>query len=175
MDDIGKNIGIICLDNNRIRKVIDSFEVLVTVAAQDPARSMKYNYCIPHYHSGMELLRQRSEYSDEEIKSYQAHIDNWFQVWMQLHGLEGCTNYTHVLSSAHLAQYMFKWRNVYILSQQGWENFNHVFSTVYFRRMNHGGKRHANATKSKLHGIGRWLQRRLLWITGIGDNILTNA
>ncbi len=76
MDDNGKNVGIICLENNRIWKVIDSFEVLVTVAVNDPARSMKYNYCIPHYRSDMELLRQRSEYSDEEIKSYQAHIDN---------------------------------------------------------------------------------------------------
>jgi hypothetical protein len=57
MDKNGKNAGIICLDNNRIRKVIDSFEVLVTVAVHDPTRSMKYNYCIPHYRSGMELLR----------------------------------------------------------------------------------------------------------------------
>ncbi len=63
---------------------------------------------------------------------------------------------------------MFKWRNLYRFSQQGWENFNHVFTTVYFRRTNHGGRRHAGTSKSKLLGIGRWLQRRLLWMVGIG-------
>jgi hypothetical protein len=122
----------------------------------------------------MELLRQCSEYSDDEIKVYQGHIENWYQVWMQLHALEGCTNYTHLLSSAHIAEYMFKWRNMYRFSQQGWENFNHVFSTVYFQRTNHGGKKNATAIKSKLVGIGHWLQQRLLWITGFGNDILDN-
>ena len=133
MTDDGKNVGMICLDNNHIRKVIDQFEILVDVAVRDDARIQKYNYCIPQYRSGMELLRQCSEYSDDEIKVYQEYMDNWYQVWMQLHGLEGCTNYTHLLSSGHIAEYMFKWRNMYRFSQQGWENFNHVFSTVYFR------------------------------------------
>ncbi len=61
---------------------------------------------------------------------------------------------------------------MYRFSQQGWENFNHVFSTVYFRRTNHGGRKHAGTVKSKLLGIGRWLQRRLLWMTGISDQVL---
>jgi hypothetical protein len=51
MDDDGKNIGIICLDNNRIRKVIDNFEQLVGVAVIDNARAMKYA-SIPHYAVG---------------------------------------------------------------------------------------------------------------------------
>jgi hypothetical protein len=162
MSNDGKNVGIMCLDNTRIRKVIEQFEILVDVAVRDDARMQKYKYCIPEYRNGIELLRQCFEYSDEEIKVYQGHIDNWYQVWMPLHVLEGCTNFTHLLSSAHIVEYMFKWRNMYRFSQQGWENFNHVFSMVYFRRTIHGGKKHANAIKSKLVGIGRWLQRRLL-------------
>ena len=51
---------------------------------------------------------------------------------------------------------------------------NHVFSTVYFRMTNCGGRRHEGAIKSKLVGIGRWLQRRLLWMTGIADQVLNN-
>jgi hypothetical protein len=93
---------------------------------------------------------------------------------MQLHGLDGCTNYTHMLSSGHLAEYMFKWRNLYRFFQKGWENFNHVFTTVYFRRTNHGGRRHEGSKKSKLLGIARWLQQRLLWMTGLGDDIIKN-
>jgi hypothetical protein len=172
MNDEKTNVGLICLDNNRIRKVIEALELIVDVSIVDEQRSIKCNYCIPHYRDGMELLRQRREFTDEEIKQYQYHIDNWFQVWIQLHGLHGCTNYMHVLSSGHLAEYLFKWRNLYHFSQQGWENFNHVFSTVYFRRTNHGGRRHKGAIKSKLIGIARWLQRRLLWMTGLADKIM---
>jgi hypothetical protein len=63
---------------------------------------------------------------------------------------------------------------MYRFSQQGWENFNHVCTTVFFRRTNHGGRRHAGAVKSKLLSIGKWLQRRLLWMVGIGDKLFKN-
>jgi len=66
-----------------------------------------------------------------------------------------------------------KWQNMYPFSQQGWEKFNHIFSTVYFRRTNHGGRRHENSMKSKLVGTERWLQCRLLWMTGLADDILS--
>ena len=35
---------------------------------------------------------------------------------------------------------------------------------VYTRRTNHGGGR---GDKSKLLGVARWLQRRMLWLSGI--------
>jgi hypothetical protein len=35
MNDVGTNVGIICLDNNRIRKVINKFELLVDVLVCD--------------------------------------------------------------------------------------------------------------------------------------------
>ena len=69
---------------------------------------------------------------------------------------------------------MFKWQNLYCFSQLGWENFNHVFTTVYFILTNHGGRRHAGTSKSKLLGIGRWLQRRLLWMVGVGAKIFSS-
>jgi len=148
MNDDGKNVGIICLDNNQIRKVIDYFELLVDVAVTDNARAIKYATCINNYRDGMIILRQHLEFTDDNIKQFQNHMGTWFQIWMQLHASEGCTNYTHLLSSGHIAEYMFKWRNMYRFSQQGWENFNHVFTTHYFRRTNHGGRRHAGAVKS---------------------------
>jgi hypothetical protein len=101
----------------------------------------------------MVLLWQQEEFNDDAVKHFQNHIGQWYQVWVQLHGIEGCTNYTHMLSSVHMAEYMFKWQNLYHFSQQGWENFNHVCSTVCFWRTNHGGRRYAGGTKSKLIGI----------------------
>jgi hypothetical protein len=40
--DDGKNVGNICLDNTRIRKVIKQFEILVDVAVRDDIRVQKY-------------------------------------------------------------------------------------------------------------------------------------
>jgi hypothetical protein len=162
----------ICLDINRTRKVIENFELLVDVAVTDNAWAIKYATCIPNYRDDMIILRQHLEFTDDDIEQFQNHMDTWFQKWMQQHASEGCTNYTHQLSSRHIAEYMLKWRNMYRFSQQGWENFNHVFTTYYFGRMNHGGRRHAGAVKSKLIRVGRWLQRRLSWMTELGDEII---
>ena len=108
--------------------------------------------CIPNYRDGMIILRRHLEFTDDDLKQFQNHMDTWFQIWMQLHASEGCTNYTHLISSGHIAEYMYRF------SQQGWENFNHGFTTYYFQRMSHRGRRHAGAMKSRLIRVGRWLQ-----------------
>jgi hypothetical protein len=158
MNNEGTNVGIICLYDNQIRKVLESFEIIIDASVMDATQIIKWKYYIPNYRDAIEILCQKKEFTDEEIKRFQHFIDNWFQVWIQLHGLSGCTNYTHMLSTGHLTVFMFKMRNMYRFSPQCWENFNHVFSTVYFRRTNRGGRRHEGAIKSKLVGIdGRWL------------------
>ncbi len=171
-DNENKTAGIICLDNNRIRKVMAEYEALVDLSIHDQDRSVKYKASIHHYRIAISILREKREFTDDKIKEFQRHIDKWFRLWNKLWSYEGCTNYTHMLSSGHMFEFMYKWRNLYRFSQQGWEKFNHIFSTYYFRRTNHGGKRHADAVKSKLVPIGKWLQRRLLWLTGMGDNII---
>lgn len=171
-DKDNKTVGVICLDNNRIRRILVEFEILIRASVTDEARAEKYSNGIENYRHALTILRQREEYTDEQIVLYQRYVDAWFRNWIALWSKEGCTNYTHLLSSAHMAEYMHKWRNLYRFSQQGWEKFNHVFTTYYFRRTNHGGRRHADAIKSKLMGVARWLQRRLLWMTGYGDRII---
>lgn len=171
-DNENKTAGIICLDNNRIRKVMAEYEALVDLSIHDQDRSVKYKASIHHYRIAISILREKREFTDDKIKEFQRHIDKWFRLWNKLWSYEGCTNYTHMLSSGHMFEFMYKWRNLYRFSQQGWKKFNHISSIFYFRRTNHGGKRHADAVKSKLVPIGKWLQRRLLWLTGMGDNII---
>jgi hypothetical protein len=163
-----KTVGVICLDNNHIRKILNHYELLVELSVYNQARLQKHNYGMNEYQNALVILRQKREFVDEEIIMFQTHIDLWFQAWNELCGNEGCTNYTHMLSSGHIVEYMFKWQNMYCFSQQGWENFNHIFTTVYFRRTNHGVKKHADSVKSKLLPIAHWLQWRLLWMAGVG-------
>jgi len=170
-----KTVGVNCLDNHRIRKLLEHYELLINASVFDSDRAMKYWASMQDYRTAVVILQEKKEFTDEKVKDFQRLINFWFQLWNELWSIEGCTNYAHMLSSGHIAEFMFKWRNLYRFSQQGWETFNHVFSTFYFRRINHGGKRYVQSVKSKLLPIARWLQCCLLWMIGYGNQIASGA
>ena len=76
-----------------------------------------------------------------------------------------------MLSASHIMRYMQEWRCLYRYSQQGWEALNALLKAYFFRRTNRGGLAKNSARKSKLLGIARWLQRRIMWYSGNGDTI----
>jgi hypothetical protein len=84
-------------------------------------------------------MRQKTDYTDNDITTFQNIIDDFFQVWVQLHSQTGCTNYIHMLSSGHIAEYMLCWHNLHRFSQQGWEHFNSLLKVFFFHRTHHGG------------------------------------
>ena len=74
--------------------------------------------CFPHYRAAINILRKDTTATEEEICVFQDHIDSWFRDWVQVFGKEGCTNYTHMLSSSHVMRYMPEWRCLNRFSQQ---------------------------------------------------------
>jgi hypothetical protein len=85
---------------------------------------------------------------------------------------EGITNYLHMIGSGHIAEYLYKWKNLYRFSQQGWETMNSFIKTFFFCRTSHGGGVRGASKKSRLIPIARWLQRRLIFLCRIDeDNI----
>jgi hypothetical protein len=113
------------------------------------------------------LLRKKTPFSDPEILDFQRVTDDWFQMWMDLEGWEGCTNYTHMLGSGHVADLLFHHRNLFVFSNQGWEALNSLIKQVYFRRTARGGGR---LSSSRLLPIARWLQRRLVFMAVAGED-----
>jgi hypothetical protein len=69
-----------------------------------------------------------------------------------------------MIASGHIADYLYKWKNLYRFSQQGWEAMNSLIKTFFFRRTSHGGGVRGNSKKSRLIPIARWLQRRLIFL-----------
>ena len=113
------------------------------------------------------LVRNKEDLSDEDIQEFQLHTDLFFQEWVRLHARDGITNYIHMLGSGHIAEYLTYWRNLYSHSQQGWEAFNSLLKTYYFRCTARGGAANKGlGEKLKIRPLARWLQRRLMWMYG---------
>jgi len=98
---------------------------------------------------------------------FQSNVDKFFRIWVELCGHEGVTNYIHMMSSGHFAEYLIYWRNLYRHSQQGWEAFNSFLKTFFFRRTNRGGAGNRGMGKKlKVLAIARWISRRIIWMCG---------
>jgi hypothetical protein len=162
-DQKAKEIAPITMDNGRVRKLMDGLEKMILVCIADGTERAKWEAMMPYYRRSFVLLRTRHDMSNEEIESFQYEFDHFFQIWVGMYGDEGVTNYLHMLASGHIMEYLFKYKNLYRHSQQGWEALNHLLKTFYFRRTGRGGGKYK---RHKLLSIGRWLQRRMLWLCG---------
>ena len=80
-----------------------------------------------------------------------------------------------MLSSSHVMRYMQDWKCLHRYSQQGWEALNALIKAYFFRRTNRGGLSKNSTQKSKLLGIARWLQRRIMWYSGNGDLVFDDS
>jgi hypothetical protein len=168
-EDDGKSVGRITLDNNRAQKIVANMEDIVQLSIAESERKEQLLFSLRKYNAATSIMHQKKYFTDDEIHQFQLNIDDFFQVWVRLYSYAGCTNYIHLLSSGHIAEYMFRWRNLHWLSQQGWEHFDSLLKVFFFQRMAHGGhvwwsktRDLATITKNKLRPIGLWLQRRML-------------
>lgn len=168
-------MGSLSMDNNRTRSIINELELIIDVSFPDSdVNKGRLLRCFPRYRAAIIILRKNSDYTEDEVKMFQKHIDAWFCDWVSVYGKEGCTNYTHMLSSSHVMRYMQEWKCLHRYSQQGWEALNALIKAYFFRRTNRGGLAKNAAKKSKLLGIARWLQRRMMWYSGHGDALFVD-
>jgi hypothetical protein len=173
MSDDRKELGIICMANDKTRSVCDSLELLINASVVDPRRKLLWESAISHFRISLKELRRKEDFTDEQIIAVQKKMDLFFQDWVDLQGIAGSTNYFHMMGSGHIADYLFKWRNLYRHSQQGWEAFNMLLKTFFFRRTAHGGAVNRGAgLKSRLLPVGRWLQRRLVFMCGYDEQAI---
>jgi hypothetical protein len=167
-----KEIGTICMDNNRTRKVVTKLGGLIDICIPegDVRRQQWKEAVLDNYVPAFEILRRKEDLSEAQIAEFQLHIDKWFQVWNgKLWGLEGNTNYIHLLASGHISEYLRYWKSLYPHSQQGWESLNSMLKVFYFKRTARGGQgggKWANGRKSRILPIARWLLRRTMWASG---------
>ena len=165
MSDNRKSMIALTMSNGKTREVIKQIDRLIEVCVQDGDRRAKWIECLADYVRILPLLCSHSDLSTEELSDFQLNCDLFFVKWVELHGVEGITNYIHMLGSGHVSEYMQHWGNLFQHSQQGWEAFNSLLKTFYFWRTQRGGYSRST-TKSRLKPLARWLQRRMVWMEG---------
>jgi hypothetical protein len=111
-------------------------------------------------------LRQQEYFTDEKIVSMGLSLDEHNVDWISLVGKEGMTNYTHLLTSGHIVYYLKYWRNVYLYSNKGWEQFKLQYRYIYCHRTQKGGSSGTHSESgSKMKPLDFWFLRRLYWLT----------
>jgi hypothetical protein len=98
---------------------VANIESLVDLSISDSEERTITIFSIRKFNAASTIMRQKSDYMGDQILLFQAIIDDFFQVWVKLYSFSGCTNYIHLLSSGHIAEYMFRWQNLHRFSQQG--------------------------------------------------------
>jgi hypothetical protein len=159
-------IGPITMDNNRSVHIVNQLESLINYCIPetvDLETNKTWKKCIPHYRNVMKKMQQKKDFTNDDISEFQNEFDLFYQDWVRMYGYKAVTNYIHIMSSGHMSDYLHKWRNLYVHSQQGWESLNNLMKVFFFRRTGRGGGRYG---KSKLKPLARWLQRRLIWLCG---------
>ena len=151
------------------------FPLLINVAVVDE-RKRQWQVSIIHIRKAFQIARKHGEYTDNEIIQFQIEVDKFYIPWLAMHGSNRSTNYIHLLSSGHLAAYMEKYRSLWKYSQQSWEALNSLVKTFYFRRTQRGGisGHKGSGGKSKLKSIGRWMQRRTIFLCGFTNDEILN-
>ena len=126
-----KEVNPITMDNVRTRRIVDEMDTLVDFCVVDEERSSFWVTALNNYRSAMVLLRQKHDFNNDNIASYQNHADVFFQAWVKLWQKEGITNYIHMIGSGHISDYLYRWKNLYRFSQQGWEAMNSLIKTFF--------------------------------------------
>lgn len=155
---------------------MDNIEHAVDFIFQNDAEKRNiWHTMIGNYRAAMQILRKKSEYTDNEIDEFQNLIDDFFQLYVEVSGggKEGVTNYLHMLSSGHIKYYMTTHRNLYKFSQQGWESLNAKVKLTFFNHTQRGGnfgKEGEESERSYLRAIYMAFQREVMWISGVEED-----
>jgi len=133
--------GPIKLCFKKAKQFFDSVHLLYPICLSDQnIMKDRWKDAIEKFRLIMKSLQRHEDFTDDEIKQLQLDIDEFAALWISLTGEDGIGNYFHYLISGHVTFFLYKYRNLYKLCQQGWESLNGRMKNFHFRRTQMGGK-----------------------------------
>ena len=172
--------GTISLTNMQSKKVITFIHLLLADVFDDTvpdweSQLEEWTSVIELFSKLNKLICARMEFTDDMIEEFQSVADAFFLKWVSINGLAGVTNYIHMLGSGHLMEFLYKYRNLYKYSQQGWEHLNKYASGVYHKHSQKGGHRSSLESRSQILPIFRFFTRAWMWATKKADEIFNTV
>ena len=137
----GTVIGIVNMENTKICTVVDHIDDLIDLCLppEESEQKKKWLEAVSNYRQSMIIVRKKDgNYTTTEQEEYKKHTSIFGNLWIDLHGRRGMTNYTHMKITDHIYDHMVEWGNLYCYSQQGWEALNSLIKN-FFHENKQGG------------------------------------
>ena len=96
------------------RKMMKRIDPLLIHIAVVKSRRTKWKIAMIHIRKAFQITRKHGEYTDKGIVQFQIEVDQFYDPWLSLYGLNASSNYMIFLSSGYLTTYMHKFRFVEI-------------------------------------------------------------
>ena len=163
-----KKLGDVKLSGPSADKFMAGFNHLVDACTSDytPEYREKWQLACSKFLVVIKLLESREEFSSDRVDAFQLQCDDFGHIFFALTGRDGMTNYFHILRSGHFSYFFRKYGNLYLLSQQGWENVNGTYKRTFHNNTQKGG---GVGGSSKLAPVMYTLARAMLWRYGYLD------
>jgi hypothetical protein len=130
------------LKSNVSRCIIQEIDTIIEVALpQSNSIRSQLILALSKYKAAMALLSLHCELTEEEMDHFQELIDDFYEIWLDIFGDKGITNYIHMLGSGHILYLLKRYRCLYLYSQQGWESLNSTISYVHHAELATGRSR----------------------------------
>jgi hypothetical protein len=157
-------------NNDRIRTMMRSVgKQIADICFEGEANTTKTSLdaALDGFEELIDLLRQHDDFTPEQIDEVHVLCNSTYGDYIDVFGYEGLTNYWHIIGSCHLVYYIRKFGNLYRFQNQGWEHLNHLLKRFFLTRTQRGGRCGNVSKSSRVRSVGRWLQRRLLWLCAL--------
>ena len=153
--------GAIKLQFKKAKQFFKSLHLLYPICLPETnPMSERWKNAVEMFRHIMTVLQRHEDFTDEEIKQLQLDIDRFGALWISLANVEGIGNYFHYLIAGHVTYFLYRYRNLYKLCQQGWESLNGRMKNFHFRRTQMGGKGSKGFIFSPIY---RCFLRRIGW------------
>ena len=106
-------------------------------------------------------MNQRTEFSSQNVRGFQTLADKYGEMWREVAGRNGQTNYEHNIVKSHVSYYLNLVENLYRFSQQGFEAVMSRVKCIYHKYIARGG--HGAEVWSHILQICHFLIRNMLW------------
>jgi hypothetical protein len=168
----GKQIADITMDDPTCKLFDSGMDYLIDVCLGSHRFGNQYvtdwKECMNGYRLVRAMITSRKTFEYDDVCAFVVTADSFMERYVALTGRDGMTNYFHMLRDGHVAYYLLRYRNLYRLSQQGWENVNSVMKRSFHRGTQRGGCRR----KGKLKPVFFRIVRAAMWRMGHMEGLL---